>query len=43
MNKKALEQTRLMNHMRLEKDSLEEELRLLKKRQGDQTRIAGEW
>lgn len=29
--------------MKLEKDAIEEELRLIKKRQNDQSRIASEW
>lgn len=35
--------TRKINHMKLEKDSNEEELRMLKKKQNDQIRIAAEW
>lgn len=43
MGKKSLEQTRTINHLKLEKDASDEELRLLKKRQNDHIRIATEW
>lgn len=43
LGKKGLEQTRTINHLKLEKDAIEEELRLIKKRQNDQSRIATEW
>ncbi len=40
MGKKNLDQIRTINHLKLEKDSSEEELRLFKKRQNEQSRIA---
>lgn len=43
MNRKALDQTRIINHLKLEKDAIEEELRLLKKRQNDHIRVSTEW
>jgi peptidoglycan hydrolase CwlO-like protein len=43
LNKKGLDQTRVINHLKLEKDAGEEELRLLKKRQNDHIRVSTEW
>jgi hypothetical protein len=43
MTKKSLEFTRTINHLKLEKDNTDEELRLMKKRQNDNIRIASEW
>lgn len=40
MGKKGLEQTRTLNHLKLEKDASDQELRLAKKRQNDHARIA---
>lgn len=42
-SKKILELTRTINHLKLEKDAVDEQLRLFKKRQNDQIRIATEW
>ena len=43
MSKKNLELIRTINHLKLEKDSLDEEMRLIKKRQNEHLRIATEW
>ena len=42
-NKKNLDQLRQFNHLKLEKDSSDEEMKLVKKRYSEQTRVAIEW